>query len=135
MLLRHFGKSRTASLLSSLFFAANPIIGTRLAFGQAWILVKLSGVVLFISFFAYEIRKKNLIIISALLLSLCTLPITFFGHPAYMYFWVFLYLFFCCFCSFQPSSSFQVNKATCRNFCFFFVVKCMVDRSNILRIS
>jgi len=77
MLLRHFGKSRIASLLSSLFFAANPIIGTRLAFGQAWILVELSGVVLFISFFAYEIRKKNLIIISAILLSLCTLPITF----------------------------------------------------------
>ena len=135
MLLRHFGKSRTASLLSSLFFAANPIIGTRLAFGQAWILVELSGVVLFISFFAYEIRKKNLIIISALLLSLCTLPITFLDTLHICIFGFFFTCFFCCFCSFQPSSSFQVNKATCRNFCFFFVVKCMVDRSNILRIS
>ncbi|MGC9014680.1 MAG: hypothetical protein ACP5KW_09935 [Thermoproteota archaeon] len=94
LLLRQFGKSRVASLLSGLFLAASPIIGTRLALGQAWLIVELSGVVLFLAFFLREVKKKGSTTISAVLLSLLTLPITFFGHPVYMYFFGFSLMVF-----------------------------------------
>ncbi|MEM3791051.1 MAG: hypothetical protein QW260_08275 [Thermoproteota archaeon] len=85
LLLRYFGKSRVASLLSGLFLVASPIASTRLALGQTWLLVQLSGIVLFLVFFLREIKKKDSTIIGVIFLSLLTLPITTFAQPVYMY--------------------------------------------------
>jgi len=94
LLLRHFDKSRITSLLSGLFLATSPIVNTRLALGQTWLLVQLSGIVIFLAFFLHEVKKKNSTIVSAILLSLLTLPITFFGQPVYMYFFGFSLMVF-----------------------------------------
>jgi len=92
LLLRSYGKSRVSSLAAAFFAMFNPIVSTRMSWGQPLVLLQNGLIPVVLALYVWLKNKNFSTFRIAFLLSLATLPITILSNPVEIAFLGFCFL-------------------------------------------